>query len=426
MGDVPTKGLFADFSARGLIHDSTDASALAERLDDSPIGVYVGFDPTADSLHVGHLLGQISLRRFQLAGHRPFPLAGGATGMVGDPSGRSDERNLLDRETLQHNVESIKSQLEKLLDFGDGPNKATLVNNADWTASITALDFLRDVGKHITVNQMMAKESVKNRLNSENGLSYTEFSYMLLQANDFRHLCATHDVELQMGGSDQWGNIVAGIDLIRKTLSRGAYGATWPLVTKSDGSKFGKTADGAVWLDPLRTSPYQFRQFWVQMADADVVKYLPQFSLASLDETNALIAAHNADPGRRVAQRSLAHEMTTLVHGIDAARDAEAAAEILFGGDPTTASLEALLVVANEVPTTDVTREDLDDSFGVLARAQVVASTSEARRTVDQKGLRVNGAVLEKDETLASKGFLHDRYVLVRKGKTGYHLFRLV
>ena len=426
MGDVPTKGLFADFSARGLIHDSTDASALAERLDDSPIGVYVGFDPTADSLHVGHLLGQISLRRFQLAGHRPFPLAGGATGMVGDPSGRSDERNLLDRETLQHNVESIKSQLEKLLDFGDGPNKATLVNNADWTAGITALDFLRDVGKHITVNQMMAKESVKNRLNSENGLSYTEFSYMLLQANDFRHLCATHDVELQMGGSDQWGNIVAGIDLIRKTLSRGAYGATWPLVTKSDGSKFGKTADGAVWLDPLRTSPYQFRQFWVQMADADVVKYLPQYSLASLDETNALIAAHNADPGRRVAQRSLAHEMTTLVHGIDAARDAEAAAEILFGGDPTTASLEALLVVANEVPTTDVTREDLDDSFGVLARAQVVASTSEARRTVDQKGLRVNGAVLEKGETLASKGFLHDRYLLVRKGKTGHHLFRLV
>ena len=426
MGDVPTKGLFADFSARGLIHDSTDAAALAARLDDSPIGVYVGFDPTADSLHVGHLLGQVSLRRFQMAGHRPFPLAGGATGMVGDPSGRSDERNLLDRETLQHNVESIKSQLEKLLDFGDGPNKATLVNNADWTASITALVFLRDVGKHITVNQMMAKESVKNRLNSENGLSYTEFSYMLLQANDFRHLCATHDVELQMGGSDQWGNIVAGIDLIRKTLSRGAYGATWPLVTKSDGSKFGKTADGAVWLDPLRTSPYQFRQFWVQMADADIVKYLPQFSLASLDETNSLIAAHNADPGKRVAQRSLAHEMTTLVHGIDAARDAEAAAEILFGGDPTTASLEALLVVANEVPTTDVTRADLDDTFGVLARAQVVASTSEARRTVDQKGLRVNGAVLEKDETLASKGFLHDRYVLVRKGKTGYHLFRLV
>ena len=425
MEAVPTKGMFADLSKRGLIHDSTDATALADRLDASPIGVYVGFDPTADSLHVGHLLGQITLRRFQLAGHRPFPLAGGATGMVGDPSGRSDERNLLDRETLHHNVESIKSQLERLLDFSDGPTKATLVNNADWTAGITALDFLRDVGKHITVNQMMAKESVKNRLNSENGLSYTEFSYMLLQANDFRHLCATHDVELQMGGSDQWGNITAGIDLIRRTLSRSAFGATWPLVTKSDGTKFGKTADGAVWLDPSRTSPYQFRQFWMQMADADVVKYLPQYSLASLDETNALIAEHTGDPGKRVAQRVLAQEMTALVHGAAAASDAAAAADILFGGDPTTASLDALLVVAGEVPTTDVDRQELDDTFGLLARAQVVASTSEARRTIDQKGLRVNGSVLEKDETLAGKGLLHDRFVLVRKGKTAYHLFRV-
>ena len=425
MEAVPTKGMFADLSKRGLIHDSTDASALADRLDASPIGVYVGFDPTADSLHVGHLLGQITLRRFQLAGHRPFPLAGGATGMVGDPSGRSDERNLLDRETLHHNVESIKSQLERLLDFSDGPTKATLVNNADWTAGITALDFLRDVGKHITVNQMMAKESVKNRLNSENGLSYTEFSYMLLQANDFRHLCATHDVELQMGGSDQWGNIVAGIDLIRRTLSRSAFGATWPLVTKSDGTKFGKTAGGAVWLDPARTSPYQFRQFWVQMADVDVVKYLPQFSLAPLDETNALIVDHAADPGRRIAQKSLAHEMTSLVHGDTAARDAESAAEVLFGGDPNAASIDALAIVAGEVPLTDVTLADLDDTFGLLARAQVVSSTSEARRTIDQKGLRVNGSVLDKDETLASKGLLHGRYVLVRKGKTGYHLFRV-
>ena len=426
MGAVPSKGLFADFSARGLIHDSTDAAALAARLDDSPVGVYVGFDPTADSLHVGHLLGQISLRRFQLAGHRPFPLAGGATGMVGDPSGRSDERNLLDRETLQHNVERIKSQLEKLLDFGAGPGRATLVNNADWTENITALDFLRDVGKHITVNQMMAKESVRNRLNSENGLSYTEFSYMLLQANDFRHLCATHDVELQMGGSDQWGNITAGIDLIRRTLSRTAFGATWPLVTKSDGTKFGKTADGAVWLDPARTSPYQFRQFWMQMADADVVKYLPQYSLASVEESAAVVAAHTADPGKRSAQRSLAREMTSLVHGVDAARDAEAAAEILFGADPTTASAEAIAIVSAEVPGTDVTRAELDDTFGLLARAQVVASTSEARRTIEQKGLRVNGAVLEKDESLASKGLLHGRFVLVRKGKTGYHLFRVV
>jgi tyrosyl-tRNA synthetase len=370
-------------------------------------------------------MGQMSLRRFQLAGHRPFPLAGGATGMVGDPSGRSDERNLLDRDTLQHNVDSIKRQLENLLDFSPGANQATLVNNADWTANITALDFLRDVGKHITVNQMMAKESVKNRLNSENGLSYTEFSYMLLQANDFRHLCATHDVQLQMGGSDQWGNITAGIDLIRKTLSRHAYGATWPLVTKSDGTKFGKTADGAVWLDAQRTSPYQFRQFWMQMADADVVKYLPQYSLSSLEESDALIAAHLADPGRRSAQRFLAQEMTTIVHGAQAAADAEAAADILFGGDPTGASVEALTAVANEVPSTKVTSAELEDPFALLAKSGVVASTSEARRAIEGKGLRANGVVLEKGETLSSKGLLHGRWVLVRKGKTSYHLFDL-
>ncbi len=422
---MTTKGLFDEFVRRGLVHDSTDAAVLSARLDERPIGVYVGFDPTADSLHVGHLMGQISLRRFQLAGHRPFPLAGGATGMVGDPSGRSDERNLLDRETLQHNVDRIKVQLSNLLDFGAGESGAVLVNNADWTAGITALDFLRDIGKHITVNQMMAKESVRNRLNSENGLSYTEFSYMLLQANDFRHLCETHDVELQMGGSDQWGNITAGIDLIRRTLSRSAHGITWPLVTKSDGSKFGKTADGAVWLDPARTSPYQFRQFWVQMADDDVATYLPRFSLASLDECAAVVESHRADPGRRAAQKFLANEMTTLIHGAGAARDAESAADILFGGDPTAASVEALLAVAAEVPSTKVTREDLQDTFGLLARAQVVASTSEARRAVSQGGIRVNGRALAADETLAAHGFLHERWVLVRKGKTGYHLFDL-
>ncbi len=422
---MTTPGLLADLSARGLIHDSTDAAALEARLNEKPIGIYVGFDPTADSLHVGHLLGQLTLRRFQLAGHRPFPLAGGATGMVGDPSGKSEERNLLDAETLQHNVDSIKKQLANLLDFSPGVNAATLVNNADWTATISALEFLRDVGKHITVNQMMAKESVKNRLNSENGLSYTEFSYMLLQANDFRHLCATHNVELQMGGSDQWGNITAGIDLIRRTLGRGAFGATWPLVTRSDGQKFGKTAGGAVWLDAQRTSPYQFRQFWMQMADADVVRYLPQFSLASLEEVNALIAEHEQAPEKRAAQRSLAAEMTSLVHGADAARDAEAAADILFGADPTTATFEALRAVASEVPLTPVTSEELQDTFALLARAGVVTSNSEARRTIQQKGLKVNGKTLEEGETLASKGILHDRWVLVRKGKTSYHLFEV-
>lgn len=422
---MTTPGLLADLSARGLIHDSTDAAALEARLNEKPIGIYVGFDPTADSLHVGHLLGQLTLRRFQLAGHRPFPLAGGATGMVGDPSGKSEERNLLDEETLRHNVECIKGQLANLLDFSAGENSATLVNNADWTAQVSALEFLRDVGKHITVNQMMAKESVKNRLNSENGLSYTEFSYMLLQANDFRHLCATHDVELQMGGSDQWGNIVTGIDLIRKTLQRSAHGATWPLVTRSDGQKFGKTASGAVWLDPQRTSPYQFRQFWIQLADVDAAKYLPQFSLLSLEEITSLITEHSVAPEKRIAQRQLATELTTLVHGKDAAHHAEAAAEILFGADPHGASLDALRTVAAEVPTTTVTREELDDVFGLLSRVGLTASTSEARRTVQQKGLRVNGQTLEGAETLASKGFLHERYVLLRKGKTSYHLLEL-
>ncbi len=418
-------GLLGELSTRGLIHDSTDAAALEARLSTGPIGVYVGFDPTADSLHVGHLLGQLTLRRFQMAGHRPFPLAGGATGMVGDPSGKSEERNLLDADTLQHNVESIKKQLANLLDFSPGSNAATLVNNADWTANISALEFLRDVGKHITVNQMMAKESVKNRLNSENGLSYTEFSYMLLQANDFRHLCATHNVELQMGGSDQWGNITAGIDLIRKTLGRGAFGATWPLVTRSDGQKFGKTAGGAVWLDPQRTSPYQFRQFWMQMADADVVRYLPQFSLASLDDVRALIAEHEQAPEKRAAQRSLAAEMTSLVHGAEAAQNAEAAADILFGADPTSAAIDALRAVAAEVPTTAVSSTELDDPIALLVRAGVVTSNSDARRTIQQKGLKVNGQTLEEGETLANKGILHDRWVLVRKGKTSYHLFEV-
>lgn len=418
-------GLLGELSTRGLIHDSTDAVALEARLSTGPIGVYVGFDPTADSLHVGHLLGQLTLRRFQMAGHRPFPLAGGATGMVGDPSGKSEERNLLDADTLQHNVESIKKQLANLLDFSPGSNAATLVNNADWTANISALEFLRDVGKHITVNQMMAKESVKNRLNSENGLSYTEFSYMLLQANDFRHLCATHDVELQMGGSDQWGNITAGIDLIRKTLGRGAFGATWPLVTRSDGQKFGKTAGGAVWLDPQRTSPYQFRQFWMQMADADVVRYLPQFSLASLDDVRVLIAEHEQAPEKRAAQRSLAAEMTSLVHGAEAAQNAEAAADILFGADPTSAAIDALRAVAAEVPTTAVSSTELDDPIALLVRAGVVTSNSDARRTIQQKGLKVNGQTLEEGETLANKGILHNRWVLVRKGKTSYHLFEV-
>lgn len=421
---MTTAGLLNELVARGLIHDSTDPIALGERLDASPISVYVGFDPTADSLHVGHLLGQLTLRRFQMAGHKPYPLAGGATGMVGDPSGRSEERNLLDRDSLQHNVRSITNQLERLLDFTPGASQAVLVNNADWTEPITALDFLRDIGKHITINQMLAKESVKNRLSSENGLSYTEFSYMLLQANDFRHLCAEHNVELQLGGSDQWGNITAGIDLIRKTLSRSAFGATWPLVTRSDGQKFGKTADGAVWLDPARTSPYKFRQFWIQISDEEAAMYLPRFSLRALEEIYHDLDQHKHAPEKRIAQRALATEMTSLVHGHDAARAVEAAASVLFGEDPKNSSEDAFNVVVSEVSRTVVSANELSDVIAVLSKTGLASSNSDARRTLSQKGIRANGDVVE-GESLAGISLLHGRFVLLRKGKSNYHVLEI-
>jgi tyrosyl-tRNA synthetase len=416
----------AEFAARGLVHDSTDRAALSQRSTSAQMSAYVGFDPTSNSLHAGNLLGQIALRRFQMLGHRPIVLAGGATGMVGDPSGRSEERNLLDADTLAANVANIKSQLERLLDFGAGSNQAMLVDNADWTRDVPVLDFLRDVGKHITVNQMMAKDSVKSRLADENGLSFTEFSYMLLQANDFRHLCEHHDCEMQMGGSDQWGNITAGIDLIRKRLGRTAYGLTWPLLTKSDGTKFGKTADGAVWLDPKRTSPYQFRQFWVQTADDDIERYLPQFSLKTMDEIAAILTDQRANPSERVAQRALAAELTTLVHGPQAAQAAEDAAAILFGGDPMSVSKESMAFIAAEVPTTKMGRAVLADLVGVLAALPgIAASKSEARRLLTQKSLRANGVMLAEDLDLATVPLLHGRYLLVRKGKSTYHLVEL-
>jgi tyrosyl-tRNA synthetase len=417
--------LVADLQARGLVQDATDLDALAKRLAEGPIGAYVGFDPTADSLHVGHLVGQLTLRRLQLAGHRPFPLAGGATGMVGDPSGRSEERNLLDRETLRHNVARITAQLERILDFSPGPFQAELVDNADWTAEIPVLDFLRDVGKHVTVNQMLAKESVRSRMESEQGLSFTEFSYMLLQANDFRWLLEHRGVELQMGGSDQWGNITAGIDLIRRTLGASVHGLTWPLVARSDGAKMGKTASGAVWLDPERTSPYQFRQFWVQVPDTDVQRFLLQFTFRSVDDVDALVAEHQVAPERRVAQRALAHDVTAVVHGEVAARAADEAAAVLFGGDPTTASAAALEVVRREVPGTTIPAGTLDDLVAILVRTGLASSNSDARRTLTQGGFRANGRVLGEQDTLTDVRPLADRFLLLRRGKSSYHLLEI-
>ena len=414
--------LIADLDARGLIHDSTDRAALSARLADSPIGAYVGFDPTADSLHVGHLMGQLTLRRLQLAGHRPFPLAGGATGMVGDPSGKSEERNLLTREELAHNVACIKGQLERILDFEPGPYQATMVDNADWTAGTSLLDFLRDVGKYITVNQMMAKDSVKARLAGEAGISYTEFSYMLLQANDFRHLHDAHGVELQMGGSDQWGNITTGIDLIRKSSGGSAYGLTWPLLLKSDGTKFGKTAGGSVWLDPDKTSPYQFRQFWIQSDDASVGDYLLRFSTRPLDELQALITEHGVAPERRLAQRALARELTELVHGASAAAAADEAADVLFGGDPTEASAAALDAVAREVPSSRIGEGDLGDLVAVLVRTGLASSNSDARRNLATSTYKANGAALDANAQLTALDRLHGRFLLLQRGRKSHHL----
>ena len=412
--------LLAELEARGLVHDTTDQAALRARLVSGPIGLYIGFDPTADSLHVGHLVGQLFLRRFQLAGHRPFPLAGGATGMVGDPGGRSEERNLLDGDTLRHNVECIKQQLSRLLDFEPGPFQATLVNNADWTAPITALEFLRDVGKHFTVNQMMAKDSVRSRLEGESGISYTEFSYMLLQANDFRHLYETYDVELQSGASDQWGNIVAGVELIRRRLSKQAFALTHPLMTKSDGAKFGKSVGGAVWLDPVRTSPYQFRQFWVQTDDQMVGVYLRMLSMRPLEEVEALIEEHADAPERRVAQRALADELTTMVHGTEAASTANEAAAVLFGGDPSTASPAALEIVAAEAPCVQFEHVDGVRVHEILVSAGVAKSNSDVNRLLAQGAIRAGNRVLDADGMLAESDLLSGGFLLLRKGKRDF------
>src|SRR6202167_6145623 len=307
--------IIEDLKWRGLYADCTDAEALAKRLASGPAALYCGFDPSGDSLHVGSLVGQLTLRRFQLSGHRPIALAGGATGMIGDPSGQSAERNLLSREQLDRNLASIKAQLSRILDFDSKSNPARMVDNASWTQGIGYLDFLRDVGKHFSVNMMVAKESVRARMEGEGGISYTEFSYMLLQAHDFYHLRKAHDCELQIGGSDQWGNITAGTDLIRRKLGVSAWGLTFPLITKADGTKFGKTESGAVWLDPRKTSPYRFYQFFINTEDSMVPDYLRKSTFLGPDEIAALEAAHGSNPGAREAHRVLAREITSIVHG---------------------------------------------------------------------------------------------------------------
>ncbi len=417
--------LIADLEARNLIHDSTDRDALRAQVAAGPIGVYYGCDPTADSLHAGNLIGLIVLRRFQDAGHRAIALAGGATGMVGDPGGRSEERNLLDEATLTHNVAKIKEQLGRIVDLSD-ERRGVLVDNRDWTHGITILEFLRDVGKHVTVNQMLARESVKARIESEHGISFTEFSYMLLQANDYLWLFDNLGCRIQVGGSDQWGNILSGVDLIRRTRGEHVHAFSWPLITAADGSKLGKTTGARVWLDADKTSPYQFRQHWMQIPDDEIEAQLSTFSLRTVDEIRALAAEHHEAPQRRVAQRALADEMVTLVHGADAASAANEAAELLFSSDPTGASITAFETLAAELPFTTLGAAALADPIAVFVATELASSNGDARRTMAQRAYYANGVQLGENDQLTDQKLLHGRYLLLRKGKKSHHLVEII
>ncbi|MDG1891561.1 MAG: tyrosine--tRNA ligase [Verrucomicrobiota bacterium] len=411
---------------RGLFADCTDLPGLQRRLTEGPLTLYCGFDPTADSLHVGHLVPLIALRRFQDMGHHPIAVAGGATGSIGDPSGKSAERQLLTREQLNHNIALVQGQLKRLLDFEVTSNPARLVDNASWVGGISYLDFLRDIGKHFTVNVMVAKESVRARMEDrEVGISYTEFSYMLLQAFDFYHLHEQADCELQIGGSDQWGNITMGIDLIRKKSSNQAFGLTLPLITKADGTKFGKTESGAIWLDPQRTSVYRFYQFWMRTDDRDVLKYLKFFTFLPKEAIDSLEAQHGKHPEKRVAQKALAKAMTELIHGTGATAEAVKASEILFGGDLEGIHELTFNDVLGEVPTSSLPLAQLTETGVLLVEALVEAglapSKGQARKDIQGGGANVNN-VREQDpkRTLRVSDLLFGKHILLRKGKKHY------
>ena len=397
-----------------------------ERLAKGPIPLYCGFDPTADSLHVGSLVPLLALRRFQLCGHHPIAVAGGATGSIGDPSGKTAERQLLTHELLKANIEGVKVQLGSFMEFEGVENAAQLVDNADWTAPLSFLDVLRDIGKHFKVNAMVSKESVRARMEDRDvGISYTEFSYMILQALDFHYLCETQDCELQVGGSDQWGNITAGIDLIHRKQNRQAYGLTLPLITNADGTKFGKTESGAVWLDVNRTSIYQFYQFWVRVDDRDVVRYLKYFTFLSRDEVEELASQHEAEPHARIAHKALAREVTALVHGEEAVTEAIRASEILFGGELEGITEATFREVAGEVPTCELST----DRFGgeglwlpeLLHEAGLAQSRGQARKDVKGGGVYVNGKRIDDEQhKLTASDLMFGKYVLLRRGKRNY------
>jgi tyrosyl-tRNA synthetase len=421
--------LVDDLRFRGLIHQVTDPG-LEARLDQGGLTAYSGFDPTAPSLHVGHLMQLCALQRLQRGGHRPISLVGGGTGFVGDPGGKSEERALLSEDQLRANSEAIRGQLEAFLDFGgaDPGTTAVLVDNADWLKDFRLLDFLRDVGKHFTVNQMVAKESVRSRLSApDRSISYTEFSYMLLQALDFLHLFDAFGCRLQLGGSDQWGNITMGVDLVRKVRRQDVWGLTTPLVVKADGTKFGKTESGTVWLDPARTSPYQLYQFFLRSEDAVVGTYLRYFTDLSHQAIAELDAATESRPERRAAQRMLARRVCTLVHGDDSAQKAERTAEALFGGDLALLDEQSILDAFSGAPSTTLPRSRLDGAgtplVDLLVDTGLASSKSQARRTLEQGGAYVNDRQADDaDRLIGPADLLSDRYVVLRRGKKDYHL----
>ena len=412
-----------DLQARGLIHDTTDIDALRERLDAGPITLYHGIDPSASSLHIGNYVGVLALRRFQDHGHNVIVLTGGSTGMVGDPGGRSEERNLLDEDSLAHNIAGIRGQLEKLVDFDHPTAQTHMVSNYDWTKDISVLDFLRDVGKHVTVNQMVARDSVKSRMESEHGISYTEFSYMLLQAMDYWWLHTNMDCELQIGGSDQWGNIAQGVDLVRRRESKHVHALTWPLITRADGQKFGKSVSGAVWLDAERTSPYEFHQYWKNTDDRDVEKFLLQLTLVPVDEITTLMGEHNEAPHARLAQSRLADEVTELIHGADAVATANRAAAVLFGGAvPTQEDLAALRGVVPELEAAAADLHETEPFVDLLVNAELVKSRREARQALDDGAVRWNGEKVDgTDHAMLTAGTV----AMLQRGKRNKHLIVL-
>jgi tyrosyl-tRNA synthetase len=416
--------LLEDLQWRGIIYQQTDEEGIKETLEKERISLYCGVDPTADSMHIGHLLPYLTLRRFQQKGHRPIVLVGGATGMIGDPSGKSEERKLQTTEVIQHNVECIKKQMRRIFDF-EGEQAALMVNNYDWVGSMDIVTFLRDYGKHVGVNYMLAKDTIANRL--ETGISFTEFTYTILQAMDFLHLFEKFDCKLQIGGSDQWGNITTGLELIRKMAPEGskAYGLTIPLVTKADGTKFGKTESGAVWLDPEKTSPYEFYQFWINTADADVIKYLKFFTFLSKEEIEALEVAVQTEPHLRGAQKALAEEMTRMIHGQESLDQSIKITEALFNGDIQKLTAEEIKQGFKDVPSYEHTSGEEIGIVDLLIEAKIAPSKRQAREDVSNGAIYINGErVTELEYVISEKDRIEGQFTVIRRGKKKYYLIK--